>query len=57
VKRTIIWVVVLSLLAVDFAALDDITTGNEPSYFLEYAILIISLLIFGVLGFITIRKR
>lgn len=30
------------LILLDWAALDDITTGNEPSFVGEYAILIIS---------------
>jgi len=30
----------------DWAALDDITTGNEPNYFGEYGILLVSAAIF-----------
>ena len=39
---------VIFFLLLDWAALDDITTGNEPSYFLEYSILAISVLIFSL---------
>lgn len=38
---------ILALLLLDFAALDDITTGNEPHLYLEYAILGISLPLLG----------
>ena len=37
----------LALLLLDFAALDDITTGNEPDFYLEYAMLSISLPLLG----------
>ena len=37
----------LALLLLDFAALDDITTGNEPNFYLEYAVLGISLPLLG----------
>ena len=56
-KKVLVWGIVLSLLILDWAALDDITTGNEPNYFLEYAILFISLLIFGLVGLIALKKR
>ena len=49
-KRFLIIGLVFVLLALDWAALDDITTGNEPDYFLEYMILGVSLLIFGLIG-------
>ena len=30
-------IAILALLLLDFAALDDITTRNEPNFYLEYA--------------------
>lgn len=45
-----------ALFLLDFAALDDITTGNEPNFYLEYAILIISVFVFIGLAVIY-RKR
>ncbi|MEK7186293.1 MAG: hypothetical protein AAB675_02935 [Patescibacteria group bacterium] len=33
------------LLFLDYAALDDITTGNEPSFLGEYTILAVSVLL------------
>lgn len=43
-------VLVLGLLVLDFAALDDITTNIQPNYVLEYGMLVVSLLIFILLG-------
>jgi len=40
---------VFLLLVLDWLALDDITTGNEPDLWGEYAILTVSLVIFGIL--------
>ncbi len=56
-KKVLVWGNVLSLLALDWAALDDITTGNEPNFFLEYTILLISVLVFGSIGFVFLKKR
>lgn len=37
------------LLVLDWAALDDIMTGNEPDYFGEYSVLFASLILFGIM--------
>jgi hypothetical protein len=47
---------ILILLILDWAALDDITTGNEPDYSGEYFILAASALIFGSLIVLHIKK-
>lgn len=47
---------VLVLLALDWVALDDITTGNEPDYNGEYMMLAASILIFGLLIILHIKK-
>lgn len=47
---------VLILLALDWAALDDITTGNELNYSGEYTILAVSSFVFGLLIFLNINK-
>jgi lipid II:glycine glycyltransferase (peptidoglycan interpeptide bridge formation enzyme) len=47
---------VLILLALDWVALDDITTGNEPDYNGEYMMLAVSVLIFGLLIILHIKK-
>lgn len=44
-----IWIVVPVLLILDWAALDDITTGNEPDYTLEYGILLFSAVVFAII--------
>jgi len=45
-KNYWITMAVLGLLGLDWAALNDITTGNEPNYFGEYGILLVSAAIF-----------
>ena len=55
-KKIIKTTIVLILLALDWAALDDITTGNEPDYNGEYMMLMVSVLIFGLLLIFHIRK-
>lgn len=52
------WVlIVVMLLMLDWAALDDITTGTEPDFYGEYAILIISVVVWGVMSYIVLRRR
>ena len=50
---------IIAVLLLDFAALDDITTGNEPDYNGEYAVLALSVMFFGYLIYkkVRIRKR
>lgn len=48
---------IVVILLLDYAALDDITTGNEPNYYGEYAILVISAIIFGFLVFKYLKRR
>lgn len=35
-KRAAVGLLIVIILLLDFAALDDITTGNEPTYLGEY---------------------
>jgi hypothetical protein len=56
-KKVVIWGVVIVLLIFDWLALDDITTGNQLNFYAEYAMLAISLLIFGFLGFAALNKK
>lgn len=58
-RRLVLAAAVTELLALDWAALDDITTGSEPSHFAEYAVLVVSLLVLGYLARIIydIRRR
>ena len=48
---------VLVVLLLDFAALDDITTGNQPHFYPEYTMLAISALLFAALGWRLVRER
>lgn len=41
-KKTVLIAIILGILILDWLALDDITTGNEPDYFGEYATLLLS---------------
>lgn len=54
-KKGLIKAIVIGLLVLDWLALDDITTGNEPNYYGEYGILLFSLVVF--LGLIWWKRR
>ena len=56
-KKLLVGLFILVILALDWAALDDITTGNEPSYLGEYAMLILSILIFGFMGYYLYKQK
>ncbi len=46
------------ILALDWTALDDITTGNEPDYNGEYLVVAISAVFFiGVVGWLLRRRK
>lgn len=46
-----------AILVLDFLALDDTTTGNEPNFFFEYATLIVSVpLVFFLFSLIFKNK-
>lgn len=50
---------IIAVLALDWAALDDITTSYQPNYNLEYAILLLSvpLLVFFAVKLRQDKKR
>jgi len=48
---------IISMLIADFAALDDITTGNEKSYILESMFLFFSAAVFFVMGILFFLKK
>ena len=50
-KRAALPAALLAFLLLDWLALDDITTGNQPSFFWEYSMIIASIVVFGVIGF------
>lgn len=45
-KKKLIIIMTIILLSLDWAALDDITTGHESSFLAEYLILLLSIPIF-----------
>ena len=49
--------VTLLVLVLDFAALDDITTGSETSYWAEWDMLLFSAVIFGLIYYSLSRSR
>lgn len=56
-RKKLIQLFIVIMLLLDFAALDDITTGHEPDYLGEYAILIISAVIFFYIGYKYLYKK
>ena len=56
-KKLLISALLLILILFDYAALDDITTGNEINYYLEYSILVASAAIFLILIFKFYKNR
>lgn len=55
-RRILVILVISVFILLDWAALDDITTGNEPNYWGEYAILLVSAAIFAYLLWRKIRR-
>jgi len=56
-RRAVIMLAIAILLALDWAALDDITTGMEPRFAGEYATLIASVPAVGMLWLWLRKKR
>lgn len=56
-KRALLVGFIITILALDWAALDDITTGSQPSYTGEYAVLAASTIIFAALISIYFRTK
>lgn len=49
-KKTAIWITSVVLLALCWLALDDITTGSEPSFLMEWLMVAGTALWFGILA-------
>jgi hypothetical protein len=56
VGRAAVVVMSVALLALSYLALDDITTGNEPSFWAEYAMVLVTLAWFGALAAYVWRR-
>ena len=56
-KKLLVSLFIFAVLALDWVALDDITTGIEPNYTGEYLILILSLLIFGFMEYYFYKRK
>lgn len=55
-KAILLLVIVVVLLALDWAALHDILKG-EPNLYAEYGMIILSVIIFGIMAFIGLKGR
>lgn len=55
-KTVLLMGIVVLLLALDWAALHDILKG-EPNLYAEYGMIVFSIIIFGVIIFIGLRRR
>lgn len=55
--RIVIILVSVLFLALDWLALDDITTGSEPDFYMEYAVLAVSALWFASLPVLWRRLK
>jgi len=55
VKKSVIVGLAVLVLALDWAALDDITTGHETSSALEYGMLLLSVPVLGFAGWMWRR--
>lgn len=56
-KKYLLTIFVIGILILDWLALDDITTGNEPNYVGEWATLFVSSAIFGFLIYTKLLRR
>ncbi|MDO8270061.1 MAG: hypothetical protein Q7T54_05340 [Candidatus Levybacteria bacterium] len=56
-KRAFLISGVIIVLILDWLALDDITTGEEPSFFGEYAILIASVMIIPLIYYFWKKSK
>jgi hypothetical protein len=56
-RKTFLVLISLGLAALAYAALDDITTGSEASFVLEWSIVAIAALWFSALGVSSFRPR
>jgi len=55
-SKKVALIIIFIFLLLDFAALDDVTTGSEPSFVGEYAMLVVSIPVFVVVGKALVEK-
>ena len=54
----VIGAAVMFVVLLDYAALDDITTGSQPHFYAEYAMLAVSVMFFAALSWgFALRRR
>lgn len=49
-NKIFLWIIIVIFLLLDWAALHDISKGNQPDYWGEYAILAMSVIVFITIG-------
>lgn len=56
-KKALSLIVIAILILLSMAALEDITTGNEPSYIGEYGIIVTTIIVSGIFGFMFFKEK
>jgi hypothetical protein len=56
-NRVLMWSATAAVLVLAWLALDDITTGSQPTFRLEWAMVGLAVVWMLVLGFVTMRRR
>ena len=54
-QRGLVWLGIVALVLLNWAALDDITTGNEPNFIVEYTVVSGSVLLLA--AWVALRWR
>lgn len=57
ISRLLKWSATAAVLVLAWLALDDITTGSQPTFRLEWAMVGLAVVWLLVLGFMTARRR
>ena len=56
-KKILSFIVIVILIFLSLAALEDITTGDEPSYIGEYGIIVTTIILSGIFGFMFFKEK
>ena len=56
-KKKLLFGFIVVLLLLDWAALDDVTTGNEPNLTGEYLMIVVSIPLLSAIGYFLLRER
>lgn len=56
-KKIFLKLLTIFIILLDWAALHDIIKGNEPNYFGEYSVIILSVLYFAALVYFWLKNK